>query len=119
MQAEPRSRALRAMVADLAALGDEDLKAVLNDLDAPSRDRLLDWIAAFRRGDDRRVEAADGAPEFSPWLLQRLSDGTSNLAPHALETLRTAAAAEGWTLKGPAPRDPGRAGFLLRLGLGR
>jgi hypothetical protein len=121
MSADPASRALRALAADLAALGDDDLDAILGELDAPSRERLLDLIAAFRRGDAPApaAPAPVDAPELSPWLAGRLRGEVPDLTASALQALRAAAAAAGWAERPAARPAPARRSVLSRLGLGR
>lgn len=121
MSAEPASRALRAMAADLAALGEADLDAVLGELDPSDRSRLLELIAAFRSGDRLAgaPPAAVPAPALSPWLTRRLAGEAPDLTPRALEALRSAAAAVGWAPRSAGSSAPNRRPLLSRLGLGR
>lgn len=121
MRAEADSRAIRTMAAELASLADDDLHAILAELDIASRERLLGLIAAFRQGDAPFAPAAPEGPAaaLSPWLVRRLEGDEPALAPHALTALREAAAAVGWVRSPPARPAPERPGLLARLGLVR
>lgn len=119
------SRALRALVAEMAQLEDGDLRAILDDLDAASRTRLTALIGAFRSGDAPVGYSAqpDGSMNSMPgdWLLARLQPqdpAASGMTPHALQALRRAAQDAGWAgAPARAAAAPDQRGLLARLGL--
>lgn len=124
MQADG-SRALRALVAEMAQLGDGDLQAILDDLDGAGRSRLMELMEAFRAGDVATpdVAATSGLNAITPgdWLLARLrpEDPTgARMTPHALQALRRAALTAGWAeVPATPPRRPDHGGLRARLGL--
>lgn len=117
------SRALRALVAELALLGDEDLQAILDDLDALARTRLLGMIDRFRSGEGVAVPAAltpASTADLGDWLLTRLNPRNpeaTGMTPHALQALRQAARESGWSSAAPVTAAPGPRGLLGRLGM--
>jgi hypothetical protein len=121
MSADASGRALRTLVAQMAELGDGDLKSILAELEAPDRARLLDLIEAFRRGDlAAREPGRIGGLAVSAWLAARLQGGGApGMTVHASQTLRRLAIENGWTdqasAAAPTPRPQG--GVLARLGL--
>lgn len=120
------SRALRALVAEMAQLGDDDLQAILDDLDSGARARLTVLIETFRAGDGPAAyapqpgESVAAAP--SDWLLARLrprDTAASGMTPHALQALKRAAQEAGWTdtPASPVSTAADQRGLLARLGL--
>ena len=118
------SRALRTLVAEMAQLDDDDLQAILDDLDIGSRARLMDMIESFRNGDGP-VRAETGVPDAAlvptEWLQARLrprDPAASGMTPYALQALRRAAMNAGWTDAAAAvERRPDQRGLLAVLGL--
>lgn len=117
------SKALLALVADLAQLGDEDIQAILGELDPDARRRLDALMARYRQGD--HAPTVDNAPitPLSGWLTDRLAVNddarSTGMTPHGSETLRRIARMHGWSptrdaAAAPSPRRP----LLSRLGRG-
>lgn len=110
------NRALRSLVGEMAALGDEDLRAILDPFDADDRSRLMDLIESFRRG-ETPVEAAPVIAGLSDWLTLRLDDASirhSGMTEHAVAALRSAAAMAG---PGVSRRSASPAGSNWLAGL--
>lgn len=116
------SRALRSVVADLAQLRDEDVQAILADLDLPSRDRLAGLLEAYKNGD-----ASNGSPVpalaaigVGPWLSDRLSAGRQGhpggMTPYAIQALQRIAADQGWSASPVEMRPPAPQRLIDRMG---
>lgn len=105
MAASGSNRALRALVAELADLGDIDLESILADLEPGERSHLLELMAEYRTGEARPDAETGRAPELSPWLNDRLTaPAPPGVTPEATDALRQAAADRGWR-----SASPGRA----------
>lgn len=114
------SKALRSVVADLAHLRDDDVEAILADLDAPSRNRLADLLNAYRKGD-----AGDGASaltpalDIAPWLSDRLAAAQQGqhggMTAHAVQALQRIAADQGWSGSPVEARRPAQRGLIDRM----
>lgn len=122
MLAKDPGRALRSAVAELAGLADEDVQAILSELDATSRRRLTELLEDYHRG-DLPVPAATRVPlDLAPWLAERVSGGgegrTWTMTPHASQTLARIAAGHGWTTPAVKRAPVGvTRGLLARVGL--
>lgn len=122
-----RNPALMALVADLAQLGEADVRAILDELDPSARAQLVSLIDGYRQGDLAEAPVPSASPvapaALSGWLTDRLAvnDETrsTGMTPHASETLRRIAQEHGWIGSAPqeAPSEPRRP-LLSRLGLG-
>ncbi|HYC68871.1 hypothetical protein [Brevundimonas sp.] len=103
MSASGSNRALRALVAELAELGDRDLKAILVDLDAGERDCLLELMAEYRDGGGNPEGAQGPDLALSDWLTGRLREKVSSgMTTFAAEALRQSATSMGWRAGAPA-----------------
>jgi hypothetical protein len=118
------SRALRALVAEMAQLAEDDIQAILDDLDVGSRARLTALIETFRGGDNPAAYAPppEGAATSAPgdWLLARLQPrdpAASGMTSHALQALHRAAQGAGWSGAPASVAAPDQRGLLARLGL--
>lgn len=115
------SKTLRSLVADLAQLRDEDVEAILADLDLPSRSRLEDLLGAYKRGDacDESSTSAPRGVVVSPWLSDRLSTARQGqyggMTAHAAQALQRAAANQGWSGSPVEVRQPGQRSLIDRM----
>lgn len=124
MQGSRSRRALLTLVADLAQLGDGDVQIILQDLEPPERNRLVELLDAYRRGEtvEPKAPAATAGVMLSPWLTDRLSQNdesrTTGMTLHASEALRRIAMRQGEAethAGGHSARDA--RPLLARLGL--
>lgn len=126
MAASGSTRLLRSMVADLARLGDDDLQAILDELDGASRQRLTGLLHDYQQG-ETVVSTSSPIPAgavLSDWLIDRLSDADSTagrgLTPAARQALRKAALEHGWSAPPSPPRSAGlRHALAARIGWNR
>lgn len=123
MSGDAPGRTLRGLVAELAEVSDDDLQMILAAFDGHERNRLLDLISDYRRGDKPAMEnGASYDSRFSPWLADRLSERhATGMTPHAIAALRQAATNDDWT--GQTPTTPASplpiASLFARWGLKR
>ena len=124
MQVEATNRALLSLVAELSEFGDEDVQAVLAELDLPARTRFLALLDAYRRGDIAETASASATStlELSPWLTDRLTpDGearSASMTSHASRALHRIAARHGWAHQSTGSPPPATARpWLARLGV--
>lgn len=93
MRDSASERVLRAVVADLALLDDDDVDAILAELDPPGRVRLLALLRSFRSGPEAPAGAQEATLPVSDWLNRRLATtGTSGLTRRCREGLLRACA---------------------------
>ena len=126
MPARQPGRALRSAAAELTLFAEEDVQAILSELDVASRRRLTELLDGYRGGDlpARAATASPSAhrPDLASWLAERMSGGgevrTWTMTPHASQTLVRIAADQGWTTS-TARSEAGlrTPGLLARLGL--
>ena len=79
MQPDPSDRSLRDMVAELAGLGDGDLREILAELTPSERARVEDLLASYSKKDEAPAPAVQAEPQLdtsglSPWLAARLEE---------------------------------------------
>lgn len=122
MSAREPGRALRSAAAELARFTDEDVQAILAELDVTSRSRLTELLADYHQGDLPAPAAAGLQPDLTSWLAERASGGGEGRAwamtPHASRTLARIAAEQGWTTQAARSTAAGGArGLLARVGL--
>lgn len=122
MSAREPGRALRSAAAELARFADEDVQAILSELDMASRRRLTELLDDYHRGDLPGPVAAGFRLDLTPWLAERVSGGGESKAwamtAHASRTLARIAAEHGWTTPAARSAPGGRAqGLLARVGL--
>lgn len=112
------SKALRRAAAELTALDEADIEAILQGLEPEARARLAglmdDYRGAFVGASADPHVAPEEAPRFSPWLEGRLgASAEGDLTPHARAMLREAARRMGWRKEPVRPQGP--AGGVLNL----
>ena len=126
MPAKEPGRALRFAAAELTRFADEDVEAILSELDVSSRRRLTELLDEYQRGDLSGSTVPGVAPglrlDLASWLIERVSGGGEGRAwtmtPHASQMIARIAAEHGWTAS-PARSAPGDGtrGFLAKVGL--
>lgn len=121
MLADP-GRALRSAAAELSGFADEDVQAILSELDMASRRRLTELLDDYHRGDLPGPAATGVRLNLTSWLAERVSGGGESRAwtmtSHASQTVARIAAEHGWTT--PTVRSApvgGTRGLLARVGL--
>lgn len=120
MPARDSGRTLRSVAAELAQLTDDDVEAILSELDAAARRRLTALLGEYHRGGP--PAAAPATPgrdlQLTSWLAERVSGAGGTMTAHAARALARVAAEQGWA---PPIADgaPARTtqGLLARIGL--
>ena len=121
MPLSPVDRSLRRLVAELAALGDADVQAILSELTQEERSRVQALLNDYAGSDALAATAATTADEvlapintlgLSPWLVERLNLTTGPEPQGTLALFRLAGRSR--TRRRPPPAITPSAAEALR-----
>lgn len=104
MRADSTGRALKNLVAELASLDDDDIQAIISDLDIDDRGRIQDLLRSYRGGSVDLIDPANKNVEIDGWLGRRLTDvGSTGLTPRARDALAQVCGEVSLTTPRPTP----------------